>query len=245
MRTIVLTSDKTSWALKAFTRQWDKYTVDDIYPVHNLPFDIYGYGDPGIKGHAFYKIGNFASYPVNRWSDGLIKTLQSIDDSLVMLMLDDYWLTRQVNIAAFFGLRNYMENNPDAQNVIRLDLTTDRLYDKHHDIEGMAWIDLIEAEKDATYNLSFQAAIWRRELLMEVLRPGETPWESEINGSERLNRTPYRVIGTQQWPMRYIVAVNKGKLDLSAKWMVPSRSLSQADQDELIQGGHIPQERLQ
>jgi hypothetical protein len=137
--------------------------------------------------------------------------------------------------------QRYMLDNPD---VIRFDLTTDRLGDKHHDIGWFHHFDLIEAEKTATYNLSFQASIWRRELLLEVLRPGESPWESEINGSVRLNATPYRVVGTRQWPMKYIIAVNKGRLALDGSWCVPPRQLSQGDLIELAHERLIPEEKL-
>ncbi len=244
MQIAVLTSDKTSGALPAFMRQWDKYFDRPRYPHPREKQDVVitGYTQPGFAIAApfrFASIGEFKDYPVERWSDGVIHFLQTLPDELVLILLDDYWLTRNVDLDTVALAEAYMLAHPD---VIRFDLTTDRLYDAHHELESIGSIDLIEADKAATYNLSFQASIWRRELLLEVLRPGETPWESEIRGSERLNRGPYRVVGTCQWPMRYIVAVNKGQLDVEAKWMRPPRSLSQTDVAELVEGGFIPME---
>lgn len=237
MRTIVLTSDKTSWALKAFMRQWDKYCGDSLGEMA-----VAGYTPVELQDHIpFLSIGSFSDYPVEKWSDGVIKCLSGLQDDLVLIVMDDYWLTRPADSIAVNLAYQYMRSHPD---IARFDLATDRMYDKHHELESIGRIDLVEAEKDATYNLSFQASIWRRELLLEVLKPGETPWQSEILGTERLNATSYRVVGTRQWPIKYIVAVNKGKLDLSAGWMVPPRSLCDEDRVELVHGGFIPQEWL-
>jgi hypothetical protein len=238
MRAVALTSDKTSWILPAFIHQWDKYNgtiLGDLVIAGYTPVELQ-------RQVTFISIGAFADYPVDRWSDGAIKALSGMDDTLILVAMDDYLLTRPVDIQACRLAERYMLEHPDT---IRFDLATDRMYDKHHELGSLDRIDLVEAEKDATYNLSFQASIWRRALLLEVLRPGETPWQSEILGTGRLNNTEYRVVGTRQWPMRYVVAVNKGKLDLTAAWMIPPRRLTWEDEQELISGGFIPAEKLQ
>ena len=237
MDTICLSSDKTAWALPAFAHQWKKYLPDwDVL--------IAGYTKPKFDlftTFIFESIGNFADFPVDRWSDGVIQHLTRKTDDLAMIVMDDYWLTRPVDRTAIGWAMRYMLDHPDA---IRFDLTTDRLYDKHHDIGSIQHYDLIQAEKEATYNFSLQASIWRRELLLEMLRPGETPWEAEIRGSERISASPYRVVGTRQWPVKYIIAVNKGKLAIDGGWCVPPRQLSKADLDDLIQGNYIPEDKF-
>jgi hypothetical protein len=40
-------------------------------------------------------------------------------------------------------------------------------------------------DRDEPYLISLQSSIWRVEFLREICRPGESPWEFEIYGSER------------------------------------------------------------
>lgn len=231
MKTIVFTSDKTSWALRAFAYQWAKYAA-------GLPFEAAGYTMPakGLKGYPFHSIGKFEDYPVHKWSDGVIQFLESIPDDLVLILLDDYWLIRRVDLDAIELAELYMQSHQD---VVRFCLTTDRQYDRWIDIGAMGRVDLIQSAREATYGFSFQASIWRKELLLQLLEPGETPWEAEIRGNERLQATSFRVVGTMQWPIKYMIAINKGQLAMDGSWCVPPRQLKSIDFDELSNLGYL------
>lgn len=236
-RVIVLTSDKTLWSVRPLIHQWHKYTSQRKY----VPLDVFGYTVPDdpyfMQSETFHSIGKFENYPVKKWSNGVIEALRSIHDDLVLVMMDDYWMVRDVDLDALIVAKEYMEAHPD---IIRFDLTTDRLGDKHHDLESIGRFDIIQGEKGASYNFSMQASIYRRELMLEMLVPDEDPWEAELHGNVRLNASPYRVVGTRQWPMRYIVAVNKGVLMLDGSWCVPPRKLSGHDVRDLYDMDMIP-----
>ena len=234
MRTVVFTSDTHNWLLKGFFHQWQKYGACDFLDV-----EVAGFTKPeGLPDDvAFYKIGEFKDYPVGKWSDAVSKYLQSIPDDLVMIMLEDYWLMRQVNRTALVAAYSFMVNHPS---VIRFDVAADRMFSREAQYRGYYGpLDLCECK--GQYSLSTQASIFRRKELLEIMRPGETPWETELNGSARLNRLPYRVVGTYQWPVNYFIAVNKGQLDRTGAWMFPARTLTQADWDELDKLGYTAQ----
>ncbi len=234
-RVIVLTSDKTLWSVRPLIHQWHKYAP-------GIPLGVFGYTKPEdpdfMQGENFFSIGKFENYPVKKWSNGVIEALQWIQDELVLVMMDDYWMVRHVDQDALLMAQEYMFKHKD---VIRFDLTTDRLGDKHHDVESMGHYDIIQGEKGAAYNFSMQASIYRRELMLEMLVKDEDPWEAELRGNVRLNASPYRVVGTRQWPMRYIIAVNKGVLMLDGSWCVPPRKLSEDDVKELYDLDMIPE----
>ncbi len=220
MKTYCLTSDKYSWCVGPFMHQWKKYA-----PHWNIT--VAGFTKP-VADCDFVSIGKFEDYPVDKWSDALIKLLEMTDDKYVCLFLEDYWLVRSVP-----GLKStslFLDNN---EKIIRFDLTSDTMcsgYIKR--IESNDRYDLFE-RTNREYSLSLQAAVWNKEFLLDVLVPGETPWEVELKGSERLTRKGYRVIGTAQWPVMYTIAVNKGILDKSGDWMWPARTLDRADWEEL------------
>lgn len=220
----VLTSDSYAWLLRGFLHQWNKYDRRSI--------TVAGFTHPGkriIGDTPFLSLGNFKNYPVDRWSDGLIKLLQVTKDDLVEIYLEDYWLMRSTNQQATSWAYEYMRVRED---VLRMDLSSDRLYAKSlRDAESIDCVDFIEAK--GQYSLSFQASIWRKAALLDVLEPGETPWQTELNGTERVNASPWRVMGTRQWPVKYQIVVNKGQLDRAGHWMFPPRSLSESDWAEL------------
>jgi len=238
MRVIVLTSDVSMFLMKGFILQWMKYK----FPIAN-PVLVAGFTPPDfpipLPYFEFVSLGDFKDYPINKWSDGLIKLLTSITDPLVLLMLEDFWLMREVNARAIRIAHSLML---DDNNIARFCLSSDRLYEKSSfDVKSIGDIDIIESPNGIEYRFSTQASLWRRSSLLELLLPGETPWEAEILGNTRLNQTDWRVLGTRQWPMRYMIMVNKGQFDRTGQWMYPPRTLSTQDWDDLKSNGCLPE----
>ncbi len=59
--------------------------------------------------------------------------------------------------------------------------------------------------------MSLQGGIWRKELLLKVLRPELSPWQVELHLSPTLHeRNDMRVLGSRQRPLRYINAFQGG-----------------------------------
>jgi hypothetical protein len=229
----VLTSDRHNWLLRGFMHQWHKYC--------KLPITIAGFTEPNYlldvnddykKYTSFKSIGKFEDYPVDRWSDSIIKLVHETDDEVIMILLEDYWLTRCPNFTALKVAESVVNTD---KNILRFDITTDRLYSQRIvDVGAYEDVDLFVADPDV-YAVSFQASIWRKESLLQMLVPGETPWQAEMNGTIRYNEIkPQKAIwGTRQWPMRYCIVVNKGVFDKTGTWMYPPRTLSRPDWSEL------------
>jgi hypothetical protein len=230
MKTVILTSDKHNWLLRGFFHQWQKY-AEGYGSV-----EVAGFTHPGNlpEGAEFHSIGQFEDYPVEKWSDAVIKYLHTLKDDLVLIMLEDYWLMRPINQEAIKAAETFMLDNPQ---VMRFDLSSDRMFSRDVQYcEPYGPFDLCWGK--GAYSLSFQAGMFRRELLLEMMRPDETPWQAELNGSDRLNHTPYWVMGLMQWPINYFIAMNKGKLDRTGGWMYPARTLRRADWEELDELGY-------
>ena len=234
MRIAVLTSDTHSWLLRGFYRQWLKYGVSHDLLLEEDPFEleVVGFTKPADLPEQlpFYSVGSFTNYPVNRWSDALIDYLETCQEDLITILLEDYWLLRAMNRQAVLDAYSYMIKHPEA---IRFDLAADRMFSRQAEyVEPFASLDICEAKGD--YSLSFQASIFRRKLLLELLRPSETPWQTELSGSTRLNSTSYRVFGSYQWPINYLIVMNKGRIDATGQWMYPARTLLPEDWRDLI-----------
>ena len=114
MKTVVFTSDTHNWLLKGFFHQWDKYAQPG-------EVEVAGFTNPdNLPDYArFVSIGDFKDYPVEHWSDAIIKYLESIEDELILFLLEDYWLIRKVNDQAMGAAHAFMMEHP---NVVRFDV---------------------------------------------------------------------------------------------------------------------------
>lgn len=223
MKIVCLTSDVGNPLIPGFLHQWKKY-------ASGLPVTVAGFTHPGVDCD-FIGLGDFKDYPVNRWSNGLRKLLQMIEDDLVLLLLEDYWLIRHVNKPAIMACEAFMQNNPDFA---RCDVSCDRMEDCYpeRNICSIGCTDFTESI-NKPYDFSYQASIWNRQKLLDLVVDWETPWESEINGNKRIHEKGYRVVGTRQFPMNYTIVMNKGKIDKTGGWMYPPRTLYPDDWKEL------------
>ena len=173
---------------------------------------IGGYTPPDFElpaNFTFHSIGKMEDFPVNRWSNGLIKFLTEIPDEVVVLLLEDMWPVRSVHSDAVRILYDYMNQ---FRYVARMDLTADRLYAHGMVSYGfVSYLDLIKSMPGSPYHLSTMPGLWRVEHLLAVLIPGESPWDVELQGTPRLSHNQdVIVLGTRQWPMRNTLAFRGG-----------------------------------
>lgn len=204
MQVIVMTSDKYLWACRPFMWLWDRYFTPDI-SRNNV---ICGFTPPTFelsKKFKFYSIGKFEDYPFGKWSDALIRVLDNVADEVFMLMLEDYWLTRQVDTKAVEILYDYMLQ---FKYTVKIDLCADRLYAFGADLNygTVSYIDLVKSMPGSPYHMSLMAGLWNRDLLKKVIIPGESPHDVEMVGTVRLSHTEALVLGTRQWPLRHTLA---------------------------------------
>jgi hypothetical protein len=71
--------------------------------------------------------------------------------------------------------------------------------------------DLGEHEPSAPFRASLQAALWRRDVLVELLAPGESAWEFERNASARSVAIPAPFYSTRAAVVHYIGVLLRGK----------------------------------
>lgn len=206
-RILMTTADKYIHSIKPMAFLMKKY-----WPNHP-DVVVGGFSEPGFDmpdGFSFYSIGQMEDYPMERWSDALMKFLRDVPDEVFIYMLDDMWPIRRVYDEAVDMCYDYMKQ---FEYVARLDLTGDRLHAGDASFYGMlGHIKLIFSNPDGQYHLSTMPAFWRKKHLMKALVPNETPWQVELQGTPRLGRLKDSVIvlGTDVWPIRNTLAFRGG-----------------------------------
>jgi len=212
LKVVCLTSDAYIWAVQPFAYLFN------IYWSGLQPVIIGGFKRPGFRLPSNFKFKSISpdNYPSDRWSDGLIALLNSMTDDHFVFVLEDYWLIRTVDLNGVKACHEYVKDRPD---VLRIDLTDDRQYAGGvQDVEGWGHYDIVETPHGTPYQFSTQAGIWNRKLLLSLLKPNKTAWETEIHIQPREDM---RVLGTRQSPMRYANAILKGKIDLDQIRRIP------------------------
>jgi hypothetical protein len=237
-----MTSDNQYHCLGGYCHLFERYygmgKVNTVFcgfsPLPDLPYPEYD----------FFSIGEFESYPPGRWSDALMKVLNNIADEVFILMLSDFWLTRQVDINALDMIYDYMHQ---YQNVIKFDLTTERLYAEgggkylygNQTYNTLGYLDLIKSSHQSAYHMSLWTGMWRRDLLKKVLVFGETAQQIELNGTQRLAQygDEMLVLGTRQAPMLHANVIQAGQWNQDHN--VGILALNEADRKELRELEHI------
>lgn len=213
LRVFILTCNNYLWCLKPFAYLFNTFW-SSLQPVV-----VGGFASPSFElppNFTFYQIDK-VNYGPNQWSDGLIKMLNALQDEYFVLLLEDYWLCRGVDHSGVLTLLEYMKGHP---NTVRFDLTADRLYGHMmKDVDFWGHYDIIECAEDAPYQMSLQAALWKRELLLKLLEPGRSSWQTEIYTNMVGNGM--RVLGSRQFPVRYANGVYQGKIDWGQINMIP------------------------
>jgi hypothetical protein len=208
-RVFCITSNNYLWALRPFSYLFNQYWGNEQQvvvagckpPDFELPSNI--------RFHSLRR----TDYPVNKWSDMLVKLLIEMPDEYFVLMLEDYWLTRNVDLRFIQVAYAYMSQNPS--DILKIDLTVDRMHARGDARDAIDYCnigpyDIIITPYDTPYRMSLQAAMWNKSLMLKLLKLGKSPWEVEIH----TNPPPEMyVFGTRQWPVRYANAVYKGELD--------------------------------
>lgn len=202
MRIVCLTSNGYINCIEPFAYYWNKF-AGTLRQVTVVCYDILPEGLP--DNFHVVSVGKQANHT---WSTGLEKFLDSIKDDTILLMLDDYFLTSKLDWHRVEELHRLFLYS----NVVKIDLTDDRLKVPFidHGIYGSS--EIIESTIDAPFQTSVQAALWRVNFLVTSLARAENAWQYEKNGTERVREARKygfngQILGAKQSSLYYANAV--------------------------------------
>ncbi len=222
---IVTTSDKSIWTMKAFAYLFNIY-FSSKQDVHILCESLPRFRLPDNFILHLVHLDGIDGWPRDRWTDGLVRYLNTISEQHVLIMLDDYWIVRTIDTGGIQTLYSYMIERPE---LLRVDLTGDRLYAGGvEDVECYGHFDIISAQ-GSDYQMSLMPGMWNKHHLLSILQPNWTPWNVEMEGTTLVNERPELiVVGTRQWPIRIVNSMRNER-----EW-VDLRGLEQTHVDYII-----------
>ena len=107
----------------------------------------------------------------NDWFYRTIKSLESIDEDYVLFLLEDYFLSKNQYNKTYDSIIDYMY----SENIYYYQLSS---------VQSKSKEAVADYNKDISYPISLQAAIWNRKEFLNILyeiydKGAKTPWEFE------------------------------------------------------------------
>jgi len=117
------------------------------------------------------------------WGYRLLKALEEIDSELVFYMQEDFWCVRD------FELEDSLIKLFNKYNMDQLHIKENTAAIKTTLVEQ----NVFKFDQNSPYTQNHQFGLWKKTKLIENVFPHENPWENEIAGTKRLNKTQHNV----------------------------------------------------
>lgn len=145
-----------------------KYWPDCPFPIYLMT---------NLKDHPHPTIEVLKVGPDRGWSVRMLTALERIQTPYVIYFQEDYWIAAPVDTARIQQYLALMERK--GLNYIRLVSNPPPDFDYPDDSR------LGVLANSAIYRTSVQITLWRREVLIDLIRPEENVWQFELNGTIR------------------------------------------------------------
>jgi hypothetical protein len=167
------------------------------------------------------------------WSDNLLFALDRVAEPYVLLNIDDLILSAAVDHAAVMAVVSRLVES--GGNYLRLNPTPPGN-------AGPGEVGLVPPGD--IYRSSTVFSLWRKEVLQSVLRPGESAWHFEINGSARTDVFD-NWFASKRFLLSYVNLVIKGKVDPRALAALARSGISYESSRSILSGPALAQRWLQ
>lgn len=158
---LVCSCDKNDDLFEAF-----HYCIEKYYPEH--PEVIYT--TETIK-NPYYKTIN-KNYPLELWTKRIRETLTEINDKQILLMIDDIFIRKPVDIKRIEYARSILKGNVALINF-------EKVFNKEDKECGLNGFKM--RKKGSEYELSLMCGLWDKEKLINILQKDSDPWTVEYN----------------------------------------------------------------
>lgn len=150
-----------------------------------------------------------------KWASNMIKALDRVKEKYILYLQEDYFFQSLVNNDNIDAVIKFAEDKKAGY--IRLvpypspDITDPEIMGPSGNIYFGQKIGLIKP--DSKYRTSLQAAVWNKEILLEILVDGESGWDMELRGSIRSMETKQPFFSTVKPVIDYFpkTAIKKGR----------------------------------
>lgn len=232
MRIFLIGHPGSKKILKASSYLAKKY-LPESFEINYLNYG--NFNDSNLNGSNYIKMGNFRYKGIKSWSSSLFNILSNVSDEYIIFSLDDYLLSKKLNLDNFNFLLKKLNTNEKYISA-ELSISPEEKYSNQYSPS-----DIYIYKDTYSFTVNTQWRIWKREFLLEIFSRTTHPWSFEIEGSKFLNNSEFKSISYCSSVLNYpeISALskrNKNKISV----------LGNQDQDikDLIDLGYLKERDL-
>lgn len=110
------------------------------------------------------------NYPLNMWTKGIRECLDEIDDEHILLMMDDIFIRKEVDIVRISNLLD----------LLKIKHTANINFEKSFDRKDKYVLNGIKKRSPGgKYSVSLMCGLWNKSALKKILSEDVSPWEAE------------------------------------------------------------------
>lgn len=226
----VFSSDAYSDFWEIFFDSWFKYSGLEMFPIYLLTATK-SFQDKRVV------VVNTPEFALRPWSDRIKAGLIQIPHEYLLVVTEDLLCLKKMDDANLFNLISFIKST---------DCTCLRLIPDaslHPQADGWKICKIFDW---SMHRASLQMSIWKREALIELMKEGESPWEFEINGSQR-SRSDENYFSTIYPVVPYLEVIGRGRITRRGARLISSRGMGDriarpifSRKEELIRNlGHL------
>lgn len=207
MKIYIATCDPYDRLLKPFSylfnKFWDSSMAVTVLGYRTPPFDL-------PSNFNFVSMGE-KQIDINHWSTDLRNFFEGTDDDFFILAAEDHFIYDYVNVDIYDVLKSKLNDT-----VGRVALTNDFEINCSHEImEKLDNFDVSVAHQNSNCRFSVLWSIFNKRYLLDRLKIGRTPWESEGYGCQESINDGYEIISTTGKQMIHCApsAVRRGNIN--------------------------------
>lgn len=222
MKVVVMTCDKHRWLIPIFKYFYQKNWPHSPYETEVITEVLH------VDGTTYYNADK-------SWASRLISYLKQSKEDKILLTLDDYMIKTKVDTAKVKSAEKLCEGNVGF---VRLGNCPYKYFRKHTTgspiVKGFREYPPFER-----FSMVVHIGFFQKQFLLDVLKDGESVWETEGNGSLRLRafKPGWRIL----WPEVDIIdytsnggLIKKGRLRRQTlKWALSELSKPGETEDKL------------
>lgn len=199
--------------LSIFIPSCDKYsdTWDPFFDIFfqkwgNCPYNIYLGNNTRTFIHE--RVFTINVGEDTGWGDSIIKMLKAIPTDYVLMIFDDLYIINSVKQERIEHLFDLMRmSNGDCLRLNTAPRPSIR-YKKSKEIGRIRKYD--------PYCISAQVAIWKKDTLLDLIKPEYTPWDFEFKGSKDECKKEHLLLGVFEAAIITLNMIEKGKWQRSS-----------------------------
>ena len=199
----ITTCDDNMFITKYFQYFFNKYWSKDI------KVKILGFSPPNFKlepNFEFVSIGEKQIGGAKGWSNYLIDYFTSIDDEYFIFGIDDFIVSREVNLESLelcVGMMSEKIGRIDLQPSLQY-ARDPRFVSHYKTVNDVEFLQLSQTGGGIDiYQNSGAFSIWNKKWFLKNIKRDWSPWDWEITGSKMANNDGYLVLGVKDiWPVK-------------------------------------------